>query len=125
MTVSSHHGHQGWRDAPNASSVEVEKGEPTCVVIAEDVASDQEPRNHKEHVHPDEATRQEGFVEVKQDDRQDGDSSQPVDVRSDRWSLENVGSLLPPIGRRRFLRSLIVPRWRRPPVPASVAWCRS
>jgi hypothetical protein len=67
-------------NAPNAARVEVEKREAAALQIVADDAGDQESRDHKEYIDPDEAAGQQRRKRVECDDRHDRDRPQAVNI---------------------------------------------
>ena len=82
-----------------ANTVRVEFGERKAVVreAFEDDRRDQESGNNKEDIDTEKAAGKQGGAEVIGNDRQDGDSAQPVDVRA----IVRAHVLLAGIGRWR------------------------
>ncbi len=74
------HQHRG-RNAFHPAPIELEQRESPIPHLVEYVQRDQVAGDDEEYVHPDEAAGEPRPVDVKDDDREHGDSPQAIDIR--------------------------------------------
>ena len=97
-------GDHGRKKSTYAPQVEHAVAETPLLQLLLDVQADEVTGNHKENVHPEKTAGKTRYIEVKKQDRKDGNSAQQVDIDPSRpGSGPDTCHAPSPFGIRRFL----------------------